>query len=122
MHTKRFLSVAVALIACLSAIMACSPRSSLIVVQSNLSVNEFTVDISQSTAVVSAVVTNQGIWPVQDFVVVADFYNYQGQKVASNTYLIQKLEPGLARQVDIKISGREAWDVASCNLSIADNK
>jgi hypothetical protein len=122
MRKKRVLLIAAALIACLSAIMACSPQSTLVVVQSNLSVNEFTADINQSTAIVSGVVTNQGIWPVQNCVVVADFYNYQGHKVAANTFKLQKLEPGQACQFDIKVSGRETWDVARCNLSIADKK
>lgn len=122
MRTKLVLLIVVALVACLPAITACSSRSSIIVVESNLSVTEFTADINQSTAIVSGVVTNQGIWPVQNFVVVADFYDYQGHKVATNTYLLQKLGPGQTQQIDIKISGREAWNVASCNLSIADNK
>jgi len=122
MRTKRVLLIIVALIVYLPVVTACSPQSSLVIVQSNLSVNEFTADKNQSTAIVSGVVTNQGIWPVQNCAVVADFYNYEDRKVATNTYILQKLGPGQTQQFDIKFSGYEAWNVARCNLSIADNK
>ena len=94
MRTSLALLVLPALILFSSVFVACSPGSQLQVLQHNITVNEFTADAAQSVATVKGVVKNQGIWPVQNCTVIADFYDNKGYKIGTYSDTLQRLEPG----------------------------
>ncbi|MBN1374730.1 MAG: hypothetical protein JXA01_01105 [Dehalococcoidia bacterium] len=110
--------IIVILLLCIMGAAACSPASSLVILESNLAVNEFTADITESTAAVDGVVVNEGIWPVENCEVVAEFYDYQGNKIASNSYALPKLGSRQTAHFKIELKGNKAWNVARCSVSI----
>ena len=83
MQTSPLLLVLPALLLVSSIFVACSPDAQLQVLQHNITINEFTADAAQSVATVKGVIKNQGIWPVQNCTVIADFYDYQGYKIGT---------------------------------------
>ena len=118
MQTSPMLLVLPALLLFSSVFVACSTDSQLQVLQHNITINEFTADAAQSVATVKGVVKNQGIWPAQNCMVIADFYDYRGYKIGTYTDTFQKLEPGQTCGFKIELKGPEAWKVAMYSLSV----
>jgi len=118
MQTGSLLLVLPALLLVSALFVACSPESQLQVLQHNITINEFTADAAKSVAIVKGVVKNQGIWPVQNCMVIADFYDYKGYKIGTYTDTLQRLEPGQASDFKIELRGSEAWKVATCSVSV----
>lgn len=103
-------------------VTACSPLSSLVILDSKLVVNEFTADIDESTAVVEGVIANEGIWSVENCEVVAEFYDYQGSKIASSSCDLPKLGSWETAHFKIELKGNKVWRVARCSISVNEMK
>ncbi|MCX6007488.1 MAG: FxLYD domain-containing protein [Chloroflexi bacterium] len=118
MQTSSLQLVLPALLLFSSVLVACSPESQLQVLQHNITINEFTADTAQSVATVKGVVKNQGIWPVQNCIVTADFYDYKGYKIGTYTDTLQRLDPGQACDFKVELKGTDAWKVATYKVSV----
>lgn len=118
MQTGLLLPVLPALLLFSSVFVACSPESQLQVLQHNIIIDEFTADAAQSVATVKGVVKNQGMWPVRNCTVIADFYDNKGQKIGTYKDTLQTLGPGQAGNFKVELKGSEAWKVATYSVSV----
>lgn len=118
MQTSPLLLVLPALLLFSSVFVACSADSQIQVLQHNITINEFTADAAQSVATVKGVVQNQGIWPVQNCTVIADFYDYQGYKIGTCSESLQRIDPGQSADFKVEMKGSEAWKVAMYSVSV----
>lgn len=119
MRAKSLLIVPLALILCSSALVACSARSALQVLDEKFEVNEFTANIAQSSAAVTGVVINRGWLPVDNVVVTVDFYDGQGNSLGKYAGTHGRLQPEEVWNFKVELKGQDAWKVVRYDLDVA---
>lgn len=104
----------------LIATAGCSTGSELQVTEHKINVEEFTGDVTQSSAVVSGTARNTGGWAIKDGRVSVSFYDYKGNVLGVISDSRPVLEPGEAWNFRIGLKGKDAWRVARYNISTAN--
>jgi len=120
MGARSLLAILMAFVSFFPVLSACLPTPQVQILEHSITVNEFTADIGQSTAVVRGVVRNQYVWPVQNCVVTVDFFDYQGGKIGTYSDTLSRMEPGQAWNFKVELKGAEAWKAAWYRISIAN--
>lgn len=98
-------------------VQACCAGRDLQVVQHTITVSEFTADIEQSKAVVSGEAVNTGPWVIGEVGVDVRYYDYQGNIIANRSTAVFQLKPGERWAFSVDFAGRDAWKVASYDIS-----
>lgn len=100
---------------------SCNEGNSLQIIEHSIVIQEFTGDITQSSAIVTGVVKNMGYWKVNRCSVAANFYDIAGNTVAILTDNRTGLESGESWNFKIVLKGQDAWKVARYSLNIVAN-
>jgi hypothetical protein len=99
---------------------ACITGSELQVTEHNITVDEFTGDMTQSSAVVSGAARNTGNWNIRDSKVSVSFYDYKGNVLGVISDSKPLLGPGETWNFRVELKGKSAWDVARYTISTSN--
>jgi hypothetical protein len=91
---------------------ACITGSELQVTEHNIMVQEYTGDVTQSSAVVSGTARNTGNWNIRDGRVSISFYDYKGNVLGVFSDSKAVIGPGETWNFMIELKGKSAWNVA----------
>jgi hypothetical protein len=120
MRAKSLLIAPLALILCSLALIACSPRSALQVLEPQFEVSEFTANVAQSSAIVTGVVINRGWLPADNIVVTVHFYDGQGNMLGTYAGTHDRLQPDQVWNFKVEMKGQDAWKVVRYDLSVTN--
>jgi hypothetical protein len=120
MSAKSWLILPLALISCSSPLIACSAQTALRVLEQKFEVSEFTADVAQSSASVTAVVINRGWLPADNIVVMVHFYDDQGNMVGTYAASHDQLQPDQVWNFKVEMKGQDAWKVVRYDMSVAN--
>lgn len=100
--------------------LACISGNELQVVEHRIAVQEYTGDITQSSAVVSGVAINTGRWNIRDCKVLVSFYDYSGNVLGVMSDSKPLLGPGESWAFKIVLKGKDAWNVARYSIATSN--
>jgi hypothetical protein len=91
---------------------ACITGNELQVTEHSIVVQEYTGDVTQSSAVVSGIARNAGNWNIRDGRVSVSFYDYKGNVLGVISDSKPLIGPGETWNFKIELTGKSAWSVA----------
>jgi S-adenosylhomocysteine hydrolase len=97
--------------------MACIAGNELQVMEHHIIVQEYSGDMTQSSAVVSGTAGNTGNWNIRDCKVSVSFYDYKGNVLAVISDGRPVLGPGETWGFKIELTGKSAWSVARYSIT-----
>ena len=115
--SQRLILLSLILILCL---YACSPVTAVRVIKHDITVAEFTADVTQSTAIVEGQAQNTLLWSLDECRICVTFYDYQGNSLGVISDSIKRLEPGQVWNFRVALNGSDAWKVARYDISICN--
>ena len=118
MNAKRLLLLWLTVLLFSISLSACVFQPSLRVLDRKIEVEEYTRDTSQSTAVVTGSVINQGWFPANKVTATASFLDSQSRQVATSSVVKDRLDPGQVWNFRIEMKGPDAWKVARYDLTV----
>lgn len=118
---RNCLPVAIALCITVITSVACAGGNELQIVEHYIAVQEYTGDITQSSAVVSGTARNTGRWNINNCRVSASFYDNKGNVLGVRSDSKSLLSPGESWEFRIELKGKDAWYVARYSLSVSNN-
>ena len=99
---------------------ACSPATAVRVIKHDITVAEFTADVTQSTAIVEGQAQNTLLWPLAECRICVTFYDYEGRSLGVFSDSIKRLESGQVWNFRVVLNGSDAWKVARYDMSICN--
>ena len=100
--------------------VACITGNELQVMEHNIVVQEYTGDVTQSSAVVSGTATNMGNWNIRDGKVSVSFYDYKGNVLGVISDSKPIITPGETWNFRIELKGKSAWSVARYTINTSN--
>jgi hypothetical protein len=83
-----------------------------------LAIHEFTGDHPKSTAVITGKAENTGDSPVSSVVITADFYNADGEVIATESATRENVAPYETWTFTIQTTGPDAWKIKRYDISV----
>jgi hypothetical protein len=120
MSLRGRLFLAALLCAFLVGAAACITGNELQVTEHNISIDEFTGDMTQSLAVVSGGARNTGNWNIRDSKVSVSFYDYKGNVLGVISDGKPLLGPGETWNFRVELKGKSAWNVARYTITTSN--
>jgi hypothetical protein len=114
---RRLILLSLILIPCLH---ACSPLTAVKVIKHDITVAEFTADVTQSAAIVEGQAQNTLLWPLSECRICVTFYDYEGNSLGIFSDSVKRLEPGQLWNFKVTLNGSDAWKVARYDISICN--
>lgn len=116
----RNVFTAVLLGICAILVTGCISGTELQVIEHNIAVQEFSGDITQSSATVSGTASNTGNWNIRDGKVSVSFHDYKGNVLGVISDSRPLIGPGESWTFKMVLKGKDAWNVARYSISTSN--